>query len=304
MKTLFLFLFISLSLFTSAQKKSEYIQYYNLVNEGDKQIYLGNDSLAYQFYKEGFKRVDYVHNTNLIKASQLASSLGYNRYCYKLLQCAFKQGEDINILDYEPFVNFKNTKYYKKLVDNYPKYKASFLTSLNIDYKKQIDSLYYIDQYIVRGNTNIKGNYQIDYSLDIQLLDSLIFTEFLSLIDKYGFATEKNIGPESFKKVWVFFHHNIRLPENNEYIPLAQEALLQGSYLPQNYAWMYDQSMTYNNNPPYFYYGVASIENLTDDEKVEINKRRKNWGVKPIESTLIETIKENGRISIMQTTLW
>lgn len=304
MKTQILILFITISLSSFGQKDSNYIEYYNLVNEGDKQLYFGNDSLAYEFYKKGFDKVDYIHNSNLMKVSQIASRMGDYKYCCKILRCAFEQGEKKSILEYESFKEFKNTHYHQALIDSFSQYNATFLTTFNSDYKKQIDSLYYIDQNIIRGNTEVKGDYNIEFSCDFYQLDSLLFTSVLLLIDKYGFATEKNVGEESFRKVWLFYHHNIRLPKNEQYIPLAQEALKQGAYLPENYAWMFDQSLTNKNETPYFYYGVASTDHLTDEEKMDVNEKRKNWGIKPLESLLIERIEENGRVSIMQTTLW
>jgi len=44
------------------QTQNDYIEYYNLTNEGDKQIYLKNDSLAYDCYLKAFEKVDYIHS--------------------------------------------------------------------------------------------------------------------------------------------------------------------------------------------------------------------------------------------------
>jgi len=167
-------------------------------------------------------------------------------------------------------------------------FQIEYRKNLNSNYKKQLDSLYYVDQRIIRGNKYVKGEYNIDkskLSKNLFDLDSLIFKDFLALIEKYGFPTEKNVGRKTFNNISVIYHHNFRLPQNKKYMYIAQEAVKEGAFLPRNYAWMYDQSLTwFGKGEPYFYYGVYFDIKKLDEKKDLINKRRKKWGVKPLDA--------------------
>jgi hypothetical protein len=115
----------------------------------------------------------------------------------------------------------------------------------------------------------------------------------------YGFPSEKRIG-RSANKVWVIFHHNMRIPKNEKYLSVLDSALKKGEYEPEFYAWMYDQLKLNKSEKPFFYYGVADIVDLTDEEKKQIDLRRSMFGIKPLRSTLINKTKT----SIQQTPLW
>jgi len=201
------------------------------------------------------------------------------------------------------FKKFRKTDLFKMFKDSLTYFQAVYGENLNSDYKKQIDSLYYVDQRIIRNNKSVKGKYNIDKSKlpeKIFDLDSLIFADILALIEKYGFATEKNVGKESFSKMWIFYHHNIRLPKNEKYIELAQRALKEGAYLPNYYAWMFDQSRTFKKEDPYFYFGVVFTGDMDREKKSIVNKRRYEWGVKPLEAQ--KTIQKKN--SLIQKNLW
>ena len=266
---------------------NNYIEYYNLTNEGDKQEYLKNDSLAYALYLKAFQKVDYIHSNKLIKATELAIKLKDYKNAYNFSKQAVILGTNYPFYKHKSFKKFRKTDYYKTFKDSLIFFRAEYRKNLNIDYKYQLDSLFYIDQRIIRHNKGIKGKYNIDKSKlpeDLFDLDSLVFANFLSLIEKYGFATEKNIGRETFLNVWIFYHHNIRLPQNEKYIKLAQKAVKEGAYLPRNYAWMFDQSKMFKKEEPFFYYGVFFDIEKMKNKKDLIDKRRTEWGVKPMEA--------------------
>jgi hypothetical protein len=56
----------------------------------------------------------------------------------------------------------------------------------------------------------------------------------------------------------------------------------------------------FKQEEPYFYFGIALVDHLSDDKKMEIDKRRKEHGIKPLESTIVKK-RGNG---IMQKFLW
>jgi hypothetical protein len=309
MKNVIILFTITLSsLITFGQNTNNYIDYYNLTNKGDSLFYFKNVSLAYECYKKAFEMVDYIHISKLLRGAALAAKQNDFNSVYKFSKFAEIQGAETDYFIYKEFYKwrvfkqYRKTLYYKVFMDSLKRFQTMYFENLNIDYKKQIDSLYYIDQRIIRQNKSVKGNYKIDKSSlpdNLFDLDSLVFANILALIDKYGFATEENIGPVSFRNLSIIYHHNIRLPENEKYINLAQKALKEGAFLPDNYAWMYDQSREFLKEKPYFYYDCDTI-NLNELTKKEINKRRYEWGIKPLEAFKIKVTKKY----ITQEKLW
>ncbi|MFH2142397.1 MAG: hypothetical protein ABIJ97_08250 [Bacteroidota bacterium] len=281
-----------------------YIEYYNLCNEGDKQIYLENYQEALAKYEEAFSLVDYVHAKQYKSASICTAKLIDYGKTSQYAAKAILNGFPDEFLKDKIFKDFRKSKYYRVLRDSLPSLKNLHQKSVNLSYQKEVDSLYYIDQRIVLGNKHVKGNFNIDQSaLPIKNaeIDSLIFKHLLELIDKYGFPSEKTIGYEGYANVWVLFLHNVRLPQNEKYITLLEEALINGEYQPSNYAWMYDQSMMRKDQEPMFYYGMPTTYDFSDSEKQKIDEIRRQYGIKPIESIKIETFK-NG--DIRHTPLW
>jgi len=303
MKGIILIILTAISIQIFGQIENDYIGYYNLTNEGDKQIYLKNDSLAYDCYLKAFEKVDYIHSSKLIIGAKLATKQKDYQNVYEFLKNAIIQGTKTKFYKNKEFKKFRKTDLFKIFKDSLTYFQAEYRKHLNSDYKKQIDSLYYIDQRIIRNNKSVKGKYNINKSKlpeKIFDLDSLIFADILALIEKYGFATEKNVGKESFSKIWIFYHHNIRLPKNEKYIELAQRALKEGAYFPNEYAWMFDQSRILKKEEPYFYFGVAFTGDLKAEKKETINNRRKEWGIKPLEAQ--KTIQQKN--SLYQKNLW
>jgi len=291
MKGIILIILTAISIQIFGQIENDYIGYYNLTNEGDKQIYLKNDSLAYDCYLKAFEKVDYIHSRKLIIGAKLATKQNDYKNVYEFSKNAIIQGTETKFYKNKEFKKFRKTDLFKIFKDSLNYFQAEYGKNLNNDYKKQIDSLYYVDQRIIRNNKSVKGKYNIDKSKlpeKIFDLDSLIFVDILALIEKYGFPTEKNVGGKTFINVSIIYHHNFRLPRNKKYMEIAQEAVRKGAFLPRDYAWMYDQSIAwFTKEEPYFYYGVYFDVKKLNEKKDLINKRRKEWGIKPLDAQKI-----------------
>ncbi len=258
----------------------DYIDYYNYCNEGDKQIYLKNDKTALENFEKAFSLVKYVHAKQYEKASMCAARIqGYEK-TYLFAKNAILNGSSSKFLNQKDFKGFRKTEKHKSLKDSITIFSNYHIQSINLAYKREIDSLQYIDQRIIRKNRSVKGNYNIDKSAfpkNLYGLDSLLFNRLIELINEYGFPSEKIIGPDGYSNVWVLLHLNIRLEKNSEYLTMAKEALKKGEYLPKNYAWMYDQSLMFKKEKPLFYFGVAFTDDLSDMEKKKIDNVRKKY---------------------------
>lgn len=294
---------IALCLTSLLGTAEDYISYYNYCNEGDRYVYLKEYELALEQYELGLAAVKYVHVHQLEKASMCAAKVGEFESCAFYAKEAILNGSTANFLNRKAFKNFRRTPQYSSLEASIDQLKTQHLSSINLTYKQLIDSLHYVDQRIIRGNSSVKGNYAIvkdSLPEDRYKLDARNFAVLLELIDLYGFPSEKNIGPAGYANVWALLHHNLRLPENSAYLPMAKSAVENGEYLPRDYAWMYDQSRGYTLQKPLFYYGVSLVKHLSEEEIAQADEERRKLGIKPLAAT---EIKKRGR-GIRQKQLW
>jgi len=109
-KILVILTIISIQLFGQV---NNYIEYYNLTNEGDRQEYLKNDSLAYILYLEAFEKVDYIHSDKLIKAAELAIKQEDYKNAYNFSKQAMILGTTNEFYKQKDFKKFRKTDLYK-----------------------------------------------------------------------------------------------------------------------------------------------------------------------------------------------
>ena len=276
--TMTLIIFFSLSLLGQ-----NYIEYYNLCNEAEKELDLKNYNKALFLYETAFKKVDYIHAEKMSRAYKCAINCEKFETGFTFAKTAILKGFPIRYIKNIANRKFKRTKYYPTLIDSSTYWLNLHNSKINQKYKNIIDSLLFIDQKIIRGSNQKMTEFNINKkNLPTNLfdLDSEIFKTLLGSIEKYGFPSEQNIGYVTFANVWVLFHHNVRLPENRYYLPVLEKALKRGDYLPRDFAWMYDQGCLNLGIEPLFYFYVPTDKIRKDKNKlVAINEIRKKYGV-------------------------
>jgi hypothetical protein len=281
----------------------DYISYFNYCNEGDEQAFLKNYALALKKYDTAFNSVDFIHTNHLLKYALTCIEAGDTSKAIDYVRKALINGLDTLILYQYMYTHLKGNKRIFKLKDSAFYFHNLYLKRLDLPYSREVDSLQYIDQCIIRQNCENENRYTFHKDRipkDRFELDSFVFLHLINLVNEKGFPSEKRVGTKSAGKVWVIFHHNVRLPQNEKYIDMIESALKKGEFEPHHFAWMYDQGKMYKNEKPYFYYGVADISSMTEAEMNEIDARRKAYGIKPLRSTKIEITDG----SLMQRTLW
>lgn len=275
-------------------QSQDYVFYYETCNYADSLRYVGKKEEALKKYKEAFATVDYVHSEKLYKASYVSAELNKLEEAYNFAKQAMIHSGNpkIYLKDYKAF---RKSKYYRQLKDS----TESFLTIFNkrIDHKyiSIIDSLDYIDQYIIRGNKSKrykKMKYQIDES---QLpenrfdLDSSNWALLYQLIHERGFPSEQNIGSEKNLTAWYVLHHNLRLKENEKYHQEIFGFIRKGETLPrENYFW-YEQYQQIVHGTTFF---TTWDGNLSPENIVRINENRKKFYLKSLNSF---ELKKDGR---------
>ncbi|WP_421798023.1 hypothetical protein [Haliscomenobacter sp.] len=278
MKTLFVLIS---SLFVGFIQGQNYIPYYTLVNEGNKLLYHKKYQEAADQYEKAMKLVKYVHCDTYTAAAIAQSHLNQYKKATAYLEKSIEQGGNyyVQIQGASFQEKYTNTPAYEQLTsENAPLFKVEF----NSTYIHQLDSLYHIDQDTLRKD----GKHQESAMYS----DSLNFAALLKLIDKYGFPSEQIVGLAAAHQAEIIIHHNARLPKNEAYWPLWQDAVKKGELNPEVYAWMYDQYLAwFKKESPYFYHCIAPIDKLSKAELELVDQHRKEWGVPTLAAFAIET---------------
>ena len=288
MKVLYLFIFTLLLTPIFAQ---DYAYYYESCNRADSLAYYVGDQAALDEIKKGFESVDYVHSENYMKAYSLAIRLKkFDEAFYFGRMIIINSGQKNRI--HTKSRDFKKSKQYQLLLDSTSHYLTLYNSRINHGYIQLIDSLLYVDQHIIRGSHNIKGNYQIDKATlpeNKYELDSKNWGMLSHLIDSLGFPSEQNVGAEAYYNAWIIIHHNLRLKENEAYHPKIFEFVGNGDYLPKHFSFWYEQYQTNVHDTSYFYTWDG---NLSEENLKRIDQNRRRFWLKGLNSV---EIKKNGR---------
>jgi len=267
------------------------MDYYHLCNEADRDIYHKDYEAALDKFEKAFELVDYVHAENYEKAGAYALQVKDYEKGYLYAKGAILNGSSSEFWERREFKLFRKTQYYNNLIDSSNVWKEQHLASLNMEYNMLIDSLYYIDQRIIRKTRHVKGNYKIDKKKlpsDLYELDASNFQTLLAAIEKYGFPSEKIIGFEGYQKALIIVHHNFRLKENEVYHPIVIEALRNGEYMPIDFAHMYEQYNRWSKDQTFF---TVFDRNLSEENLKKINANRLKYGLKDLSAY---KLKRNG----------
>ena len=249
----------------------DYIEYYNQVNKADSLKYFGNYTESLNNYQDAFVKVGFVHSDKLINAGLVAIKLQKFDLADSYFQLAVKNSDNKDFLKRKEFR--KNKTKFKDLKNRIPVLETEFIAKNNGLFKYKIDSLYTIDQDIRTNNKNTQEN------------NDSIFKYLINLIDEYGFPSEKIVGYNSYRHAIIILHHNIRLNANEKYLTIFKKFIFSGEYRPEDYAWTIDQNKVwYNSTEPIFYFQILPTNKLSEIKKKEINKKRREIGLKPIEA--------------------
>lgn len=299
---IFLFLIVLCKSQTLQLKDKRLIRYYELTNDAESNI-LNNDLLkANNLYKEAFKEFKYPHGKDLENSMTVAlktNDLETAYADYQHLRCLGKKFDDDFLTN-----NLKNPEKYKSITCR---------NTIDLKYKKNLDSLVKIDQYYRQLSS---GNYQV-YKKEITESDSIASINLFQLIQKKGFPNEYNIGLEM--KNWVYFHDfyliiwhqlaiNLYSPQRVNFSDEIMKALNEGKIRPDIAGFLLDLN---NNTKNYSYFKIYQFvandgkidccyvskdflpENRTEIslKKIkEVNEKRKQLGLSSTEDEIRKSI--------------
>jgi hypothetical protein len=268
-----------------AQSKSNYVLYYALIHKAESFDKRKEFVTALESFDSAFKSVPYQYLFHLLEASQVAMQLKKNDKATEWLRLALLAGLSPEQLSQKSIKTLAEQTKFRLLKDSAVFYHQQFKKRLNHAYIKEIDSLYYVDQVIIRHRktaTPLYKNMPYVYANERVKYDSLSFLYLIKLIEAYGFPSEQKIGAEAYERAKLIIHHSLRMPFNRRYLPLFEKAVLTGDYQPQDYAWAFDQLQLNEMKLPFYFQQCGDISKLKDEEKKEINARRKKIGLPPL----------------------
>lgn len=254
-------------------------KFYNLTYQADSCNYYG-DSTKQLFYLNLAlaslpKDIDPPSTFYLDLADANLKFKNYQKYFYFLskgIQLSGNFNEPIASLTSKEFIIEKS-----KFTHQLPLIKKEANKHFNPTYKRKIDSLFALDQIVIRKSTRTKDEFNLR-SLNIEITDSIIFNEILRLFYTYGFATERKVGFRTNNHFTFLLLHALRF--QRAYDCLLDLALQQGGISPDDYANIIDNALIYSEKKPKFYVGTQEILQLNQSELESINNEREKLGIR------------------------
>lgn len=252
-----------------------YIEYYRLMRMAKKYELQNKLDSSLICYKDGFSKVDFIHEKYLISAIKLSKKLEQKELENKLSFKYTNQKDSIN-------------KVYASEIEQLIK------TDQENRCKSNLKAQNKYKECVEKGNCNQEEleKYKLILS-KWHYIDSMNIEKLLFLIKAKGFPSEKLVGKVASEHAVILMIHFDT--DTNNYIlkPILDKALRKGYILPSNYAWIIDRRLVNRGKLPYFYKIPFGIENLTIDKKIEVDKRREKIGLGKLCETQIVVKKKN-----------
>ncbi|WP_299161155.1 hypothetical protein [uncultured Tenacibaculum sp.] len=283
MKKGILILFISCCLLLGCKTvKLDYTPYYTAVYKADSLMTTSNFKKSYGILDSIFNlykplNSSYQEYFTFTKLSYLLKL----KYKNKLINSITDYGLDKDYFKYDSILNkaFNEIKISDK---EYQKYRAKYINSIDLNLRKEIKEMVFLDQKYRKENIDSESaNKIILQDLENQNLLKVLF-------NKNIYPNERVIGNYSIDKksiniVAVLLHTNdsIRI---NYFLPKIKEFVIAGKCSPVIYGAMVDQYHLYNDENQF--YGTYNINRIPIKHYFKYNSRRKTIGLPTIEFDL------------------
>lgn len=250
----------------------DYPTYYRNMNTINDLLELGEFEKARYKFDSIVVLVKHVPSAHYFKMARISAERNNCELTRKYLLAAFKNGEEYGkgirkhkvIIGCTTIVNELIAKE-KEIHDKY----------FNYDYKAQIIAMHEEDQSVRTSN---------EFKTKGKVIDSLNMEKMLSLIDKYGYPSEKLIGIRSAFDAFIILLHMDRDTNNKIFGPILNEAYSDGYLWPNGYAWIVDRRRNWGINrlEPYYYHMPSpNYDTFSVEQKKLINIRRDSIGLRP-----------------------
>lgn len=161
--------------------------------------------------------------------------------------------------------------------DNFYRIKEVKIREINCSNKAQLlNKVYLNDQRIRKTSVPFKEFVTVDHE-NLEIV--------ISIIEKCGMPTLKDVNELEMSAIWFVFQHAI--PKyRKEYFPLIKQAVNNGDLTKENYALMKDRILMDEGKPQIYGSQIKNgkLYKLKDPESV--NSRRKEMNMRPIQEYL------------------
>jgi hypothetical protein len=235
--------YLLILLFFSAQLlfSQKYIKYYELVNSAEKQIVSGNYNESLKLYESAFSIVSTPIAKDLYNYIVCCCILKQFKKTFNSIVSLAIKGIKIDFYDGRIFEELKQSETWKTISLNYKKYEIQAKKSLNNYLINKVDSINYFDQLYRR-----KSEKYLKFNDSIRKYDSINLCSFKKIIIEFGVPDENILGlssPRTMLSYYAFVRH-ITGDRNQNYgielLDTLKNAVLNGKFNPQFYAWCSD----------------------------------------------------------------
>lgn len=268
-------LFIPLQSFS----QNQFSKFYNLTYQADSCNYYGDSTKQLLYLNLALaslpKDIDPPSRFYFDLADANLKFKNYKSYFLffsKGIQLSNNFNEPLASLTSKEFI-IEKTKFHHQL----PLIKKEANKYFNPSYKRKIDSLFALDQIVIRKSTRTKDEFNLR-SLNIEITDSIIFNEILRLFYTYGFPTERKVGFQTNNHFTFLLLHALRFQRS--YDCLLDLVFQQGGISPDDYGNIIDNALIYSEKRPKFYVSTQEILQLNQSEIESINNEREKLGIR------------------------
>lgn len=252
-----IFVFFLLSFFLKAQnfelENNILIKYYEIINKAEKNIINNNLDSANQKYKQAFVIFKEPHAKDLNNSMKVALKVNDTETAYN------------NYLSLKCLGQYFSKDFFNENFRNHEKDDSATpcANTIDLEYKKTLDSLFTIDQYYRKLS---KGNYSA-YKNELTTSDSITSKSLLKLIQEKGFPNEYNIGLKMNSEVYfhdfyyIILHQlasNLYSPQRVNFSNELIKALNAGKIRPDIAGQLLDLN---NNTRNYSYFKIYQLGN-------------------------------------------
>ncbi len=163
-------------------------------------------------------------------------------------------------------------QFYIKLKNDYPNLRKLYLKTIQIDYLISIRELLAADQ-LLRNKPFVNDK---NFSSYLSIIDSISFLRFKELVNQNGFPGHSIIG--YYSDLTPLIAHMVMINEEsfNYLDSLMKNAINQGEFEPNDYAWIIDRRRLFANLGFSIYGGTWPEEEYENIEDIKnVDKRRK-----------------------------
>lgn len=298
MRILFAFLFIFLTHSSNAQEEN-YEMYLFWVNKADSIYNSANYTEAANFYAKGFSflnRKAYPHHRYTAACAYSLSGEKDSAF-YHLNRLLDKSAAYLNesaLLNDTALSALKSDPRWDQLKSQFLAYKNEVEKDMDWELKKQLDSIYEIDQKLRQQYPEMSAKYESDskemkaFWDQIRKDDSLNVIEVSKILDSHGWLGKEVVGRQGNSCLFLVIQH-AKIDIQEKYLPMMRQAVANGKAKASSLALLEDRILLRRGKKQIYGSQIGthpeSKENyvLPLQDPINVDERRATVGLPPLQ---------------------